>query len=382
VQTSQAQASNEPSHSHGRNARVRATRLEDYEQISTLESRYGLESRSIEDWAHLWYANPAYLGCGSDWNIGWVLEDGDGRIVGSIGNIPLWYHFEGEKLLAATARGWVADPEYRSASLLLLDRVINQPGVDLYLNSTAGTVSIQPLEFFNCPRVPSGLWDQSVFWVTNHHGFFESYLKTKSSPIAGALAYPLAAAAVVRDRLLGVKPPVATAEVTLSPQFDERFDVFWKQLKQTLPHVLLAERSRESLNWHFKCALQNRRLWIATVMDGPRLSAYAIFIRTDNPAIGLKRIRLVDFQSLDGSTDLLETVLAWAQRACKEEGIHMLEHVGRWLEDGEFIEMLAPRRRRLATWTFYYRANYPRLAERLLAKSAWAPSLLDGDATV
>jgi hypothetical protein len=44
--------------------------------------------------------------------------------------------------------------------------------------------------------------------------------------------------------------------------------------------------------------------------DGRRLVAYAIFDRPDNPKYGLRRVRLVDFQSLDGTTALLPTILS------------------------------------------------------------------------
>jgi hypothetical protein len=60
----------------------------------------------------------------------------------------------------------------------------------------------------------------------------------------------------------------------------------------------------------------------------------------------------------------------------------MLEHTGRWLEKGEFIETAAPYRRKLATWTYFYRANNPELREILNDRQVWAPSLFDSDATL
>ena len=113
-----------------------------------------------------------------------------------------------------------------------------------------------------------------------------------------------------------------------------------------------------------------------------RLAAYAIFERQDSSAFGLRRMRLVDFQSLDGGTALLEPLLCWALRKCRSEGLHMLEVVGRWLEKGEFIETVAPHRRKLDAWRFIYRANNPNLATTLRDPRAWAPSLFDGDATL
>jgi hypothetical protein len=45
-------------------------------------------------------------------------------------------------------------------------------------------------------------------------------------------------------------------------------------------------------------------------VDGPRLIAYGIFDRMELREIGLKQVRLVDFQSLDGGTDFLSPLLS------------------------------------------------------------------------
>jgi hypothetical protein len=110
--------------------------------------------------------------------------------------------------------------------------------------------------------------------------------------------------------------------------------------------------------------------------------AYATFERKDKPEAGLKRVLLVDFQSLDGSTTLLLPLLSRALQKCREEGIHVLENIGRWLEKGGAIDTVAPYRRQLSAWAFRYRASDPRLAERLNDRRVWAPSLFDGDASL
>src|SRR5436190_1382037 len=68
-------------------AKFREAVFADHAQIAHLESRYGLTPKSYEAWSHLWLANPLYRTFRQDWPIGWVLEDDDGRIVGSMGNI-------------------------------------------------------------------------------------------------------------------------------------------------------------------------------------------------------------------------------------------------------------------------------------------------------
>jgi len=123
---------------------------------------------------HLWQENPVYRNLKTDWPIGWVLEDEDGKIVGSMGNIPFLYELEGRRILVASGHNWVADLAYRSASLLLLHRLITQPYVDLYLNNTVSDNSVTAVTALGCSRVPAGIWDEVGYWITNYLGCFRS----------------------------------------------------------------------------------------------------------------------------------------------------------------------------------------------------------------
>jgi hypothetical protein len=372
----------EPSRKPRRGPRLRAASFEDHEQIDRLGSRYGLTPKSYELWSNLWLANPVYREVQGRWSIGWVLEDEDHGIVGSMGNIPVSYEFEGRSILAAAGHCWVAEPEYRSAALVLLDHLLNQAGVDLVVNNSLGPAATAGMSAYQCPRVPVGVWDRSAFWITHYRGFLESYLVLKNHPLAKLLSYPLSAAVFLKERLTRKAWRASEVEVEGCPAFDERFDEFWVELKRRNPHLLLAVRTREVLEWHYQSQLLSNRLWIATVVDGTRLVAYAVFDRRDRPSMGLKRLRLVDFQSLDGGPTLLLPLLSWALRKCREEGIHALECFGRWLEKGELLDTIAPYRRRLPNWRFVYRASDPGMAERLEDPRVWAPTLYDGDASL
>lgn len=380
--TSKIQLATESNKTARRGPKLRETALEDYNQIASLELRYGLAAKSYEEWTHLHLSNPLRSEHQPVASIGWVIEDENKQIVGSVGNIPLLYEFQGRRILAVTGRGLVAKPAYRSTSLLLLDRLINQPGVELFLTNAITPASAAAFGAFECVRVPVGQWDQSAFWITHYPGFFGSLLAMKNLPWAGPLSYPLSAVALLKDRLTKEALSEGDVEVQACPGFDDRFDDFWRDRKRNSPHLILAVRSREVLEWHFKYSLLKNRLWIAAVADGPRLAGYAIFDRRDNPNFGLKRVRLVDFQSLDGTNALLGPLLSWALRKCRDEGIHMLENVGRWLGKGELIDNVAPHRRRLSTWTYVYRANSPSLAEGLKERTVWDPSLFDASGSL
>lgn len=361
---------------------LREAAFHDYAQIASLESRHGLAPRDYAEWSHLWLANPLYRELQSAWPIGWVLETEDGQIVGSIGNIPLLYEFEGKRIIAASGRAWVSDVAYRSFSPALLERVINQPKIDLYLNNTMSAEAAPSFQMFDCLRVPMGLWDESAFWITNYCGFLESFLVLNKCPLSKTLSYPLSAVVFLKDLLRKKALRDAEVPVQVCSGFDLRFDQFWQELKTRNPHLLLAVRTRDQLEWHYKYALLDRRLWILTVVDGSRLVAYATFERKDAPHSGLKRMVLVDFQSLDESTALLLPLLFRAMRKCQEERIHVLESVGRWLAEGELMERFAPYRRKLRTWSYFYRTNNPLLAESLRLPGTWTPSWYDGNASL
>ncbi|MEO7985874.1 MAG: hypothetical protein ABI766_05025, partial [Gemmatimonadales bacterium] len=255
-------------------------------------------------------------------------------------------------------------------------------GVDLFVSTTVSAASTPGVDAFQCARVPVGVWDESAFWITRHQGFVESFLTLKNYPLAKPLSYPLSAAVLLKDRLSWKAWGGYDVEVTACAAFDDRFDDFWEDLRTRHPHVLLAHRTREVLDWHYKYLLSTNRLWIAAITDGARLLAYAVFDRSDKQGIGLKRVRLVDFQSLDGGPDLLPPLLHWALRKCRGEDVHMLEYFGRWLEKGEVVDRIAPYRRTLPAWIYVYRANDAGLAESLKDVRAWAPTLFDGDASL
>jgi hypothetical protein len=386
-----------------RGPKLREARFEDYKQISALESRFGFEVKPYKEWAHLWRGNPVYRELKTDWPIGWVLEDHNGKIVGSMGNIPSLYEIGGREILVASAHSWVADVEHRSAAFFLLNNLMKQSYVDLYLNNTVGSDSLAVTNLW-CSRMPVGIWDEVAYWITNYRGFFErtvamknyrltrpfafpsregswTRLKALRARLAKPLSYPVSAAAFLKDRLPKMSVKESDVEVKPCTGFDGRFDSFWDDVKKNNRHLLLAVRTREVLEWHFKHALMRKRLWIVTAVDGPRLLAYAIFDKSYSRS-GLKQVKLVDYLSLEDGTSMLAPLLAWTLRRCRSEGVHVLEHTGRWMEKGQFIETAAPYRRKLPTWSYFYHANNPGLRGLLNSREVWAPSLFDGDATL
>jgi hypothetical protein len=363
---------------------IRQARFEDYPQISALQAKYKFPRRSFSQWKHLWANNPAYLQSRGKFPIGWVLEREDGQLAGYLGNIPLFYEFGGQRVFTSVAHAWVVDSEYRSYSLLLLDRYFSQPSVELFLNATVGPDAFDAFATFNSLPVPTGSWDRASFWITNCRGFTACWLAMKEVAFAKPLSYLVSAAPFIKQKFWTAKLPLVSTRLDLHEcvLIDDRFDEFWSKLKRSNPNVLFGVRSREILQWHYQQALSQNRAWLVTANAGGVMKAYAIFFRHDNEILHLKRMRLVDFQTLDNDPALLTQILDWGLTRCRREGIDMLESIGLAADKGELISKGAPFNRKLPCWLYFYNARERCLADKLADPRAWEPSQFDGDASL
>lgn len=362
--------------------KIREASFEDYDQITALQVKYGRPVKSYEEWTHLWINNPAYSQVRSALPIGWVLEREDNQIVGYLGNIPLFYELSGKRLLASVAHAWVVDAQYRPYSLMLLELYFSQRAVELFLNASVGRAAFDAFAVFQSLPVPQGDWDRSVFWVTNYRGFLAGWLAMKAIPFAKALSYALAVAPAVSRVFARRMHSYEGTTLQLCRTIDGRFDVFWDALRKNNPNVLLGVRSREALEWHFRYALRNDEAWIVTAEEGASITAYSIFLRSDNPKFTLKRMRLVDYQALDGNTAFLLPMLSWALEKCRHEGIDMLESIGFRGDKNKLITRVAPYKRKLPCWLYYYKTRDKSLGEKLSDLDVWDPSQFDGDASL
>ena len=360
---------------------IRTVVLADYPQIAAVQARGGIEPKSQEEWEHLWVNNPVYKKC-SAWTIGWVAENTAGEIVGYVGNIPLSFSLQGREILCGCGYAIAMDEAYRGSAGFLARRFLHQKNLDLLITTSANPNSNHLNKGFRQPRVPAGDWGQATFWVTNYRGFVGSVLSKRGWPTL--LAYPAAAALAMKDRL--VRRHAWTRRncdhIEMCSTFDERFDAFWDELKRSYPERLLADRSREALQWHFKYALAQEQVWIATLRDHSRLLAYAVFRRRDASKHTLKRMQLVDFQTLDGDMHVLADMLAWGFTRCRSEGIHTLEEFGFRADKQAVVDSLRPYHRHLPSWWYSYKPLNPTLGQILLDPAVWDPSHYDGDAAL
>ena len=361
---------------------LRPASLDDYDEIARLEAANGIGSFPREDWLNLWLQNPLWPRLNNDWPIGWILADTGGRLVGSLVNIPSLYHFRGRELICANGRGWAVDPAYRGFAMWLMEEYFNQSGADLFINTTVGPNAAPALSSLS-DRVPLGDLQTLAYWVTGYCGFARKALTKLHVPLAGLLAFPAAAALRLKDAVSLKSLPPADSSVAIETidSFDSRFDVFWEELVRTTPEKLLASRTRAALAWHYAVPLRLGRLWVFTASRGRLMRAYAILKRQDTND-GVRRMQLVDYQSLDPPDELLPGLLQAALNRCTAEGFYMLEHLGCGLPKTAVFDRHAPYRRKLPCWPFYYLAPDPALKAELARPDVWDPSAFDGDASL
>lgn len=360
---------------------IREASFSDYGAIAALHARNGLTAMPFGQWRELWKANPAYQRHGGP--IGWVLENDRGDLAGSIGNIPLEYEFRGRTLRAATACGWAVDESYRLYSVMLLKRLLRQPEVDLFVFTTVSDKAEPVYRGLQVLPVPAGHWDRSALWIANHRGFAESWLQRRGPAPARALRIPAAGVLWSWSAIVRYGRPRAGSEYRAEAcaGFDGRFEDFWKESRRGVG-ALRAVRSRDVLQWHFGAKLEQGKTRVVALSKGSRMTAYAVYSRQDNPARGLKRARLVDFQALPECEMALIPALDWILDDCRREGVHVVEAVGCWLDRAGWPRVSAPYHRKLGSWTYFYKAPDRRLAEELARPEAWDPTSFDGDASL
>jgi hypothetical protein len=359
---------------------LRLASLDDGQRISLLEVSQQLSGTPPDGWNNLWLNNPLWPRLRQVWLVGWLLEDAEGRLVGSLVNIPTLYTFRGRELICANGRGWAVAPEFRGFAPQLMGEYFDQPNVDLFINTTVGRRAA-PIISILSDRVPVGNFQTVLFWVTGYRGIAEKALQRVHVPAFRIFVYAAAAALRLKDALTAKPLPAVSKSIVVefADGFDARFDAFWNELVQQNFDKLLAVRDRRTLAWHFEIPLRTSSLWIITATRNGLLRAYGIFNRQGRTD-GIPRMQLVDYQTLDPDQDLLPGLLQAALQRCVNENLLVLEQVGCGVPKQASFDGYAPYRRKLRSWCYYFRAADPAIHAELARPAVWDPSMFDGDA--
>ena len=370
-------------HSPQTTVKLREVLISDRSQVEALRTRHRLLPESGDTYSHIFCGNHQYAGGVALYPMGWVLETAQLQLVGHIGNIYLEYYLHGNRVSSTAARSWVVDNDYRGKSFALLRTFCTQQNIDLLQITTANLRAGRVFAKQGALKAPSGSYDRSAFWIIDHQKFAFSLLIKKNLPLPQVLALPVGAVLSVVSwvRNFGRCHPRQHTYIREVNTIDERFDRFWEKLRAQ-PNRLLCVRDRAAVAWRFERPLRAGNAWIFSYENGPQgFAGYAVFLRQDSPEIGLRRVRLVDFQSEGDGAKFLHDVIEVALSRCRAERIHLLESIGFGNVRRKQIDALAPYQRQLPSWMFWYKVSEqnPELEKALLNPDVWDPCTYDGD---
>lgn len=358
---------------------LRPATFDDFPAMYRLESRFLTNIFSPDDRRALFEENPLWPRLADRWPVGWVLEEPDGTIVGAVTNVPSPYVLRGEEKICGNGLAWAVTEEHRGYAALLMDEYFEQEHADFVVSSNVGVGATAIWQAYGT-RVPIGDWGRAAYVVTDRRSFTREVLAMKGIPLAGVLSAPAAAGLAVKEGLTSRKLPAAPdgVEVVEGRGFDDRFDAFWEELRAQNPDTLLAVRDRATLEWHYRLPLRAGHLWVYTARQDGRIRAFCVVKEYLRPS-GMRSMKIVDYQTVDPSVDLLPGLARAAAERCAHDHVGMLEHNGCELPKMSGFDQVAPYRITKAAWSFYYRTTDPDLADALAHPDVWDPSEYDGD---
>jgi hypothetical protein len=166
-------------------------------------------------------------------------------------------------------------------------------------------------------------------------------------------------------------------EVKACKGFDDRFDIFWDELRGR-NKGLLCVRNRKYLDWRFKHAILNNRVWLLVAERESRIVGYVILKKDDKSELSLKRMKVVDMQIVDNDTETMNKLISHSINKCSTEGIDMLEMIGFNTIKRDCLKRYLPYKRQLPVWPFYL-AKDNQVADELEKPDIWELCLFDGD---
>lgn len=366
---------------------VREVQFSDYAAVSEVVTGNGLATEwPMDCWVGLWRENPA-MPQNQSMPIGWVLEHA-GRIGGYLGNIPMHYHFQGNRLLAAAAHKLAVNVDYRSKTLRLVAAFFAQKNVDLFLNTSANEASASVFQMCKSEQIPQPDYDKALFWAVNTRGLVESVLRNRGygSVFAAAGGAALTPALKIEGLLRRRGPLAGSATLetnVLEPHgIGDEFDEFWQRTLTQRQQCLLADRSLRALRWHFgNLGAGARHAKFVCARRSGRLVGYAVLIREDSRGSGLRRSHIADLIAENDDPRVIDTLLNAAFRQAHAEGCHILELIGFPTRIRDRLAAGHAYTRQLQSWMFWYKAA-PGLREICQDGNVWYGNLYDGDASL
>ena len=358
--------------------KIRGAKFEDFEKIKELCVRNNLKVNKInkEVWLNFPKSNEF-----ENVPIGWVLENNEKNIVGVILNLYMNYILNDKTYKAAVVSTWAVDGNYRNESMNLIFKWIYQKNVDLLVDNRRSKRSSKILKSFKFKNVPTKDYEKTLYWVLCYRGFVKSAIKKKLKIHVGPLCVIQAIILKFYDLIMNRNKNYNLNKKTIEIEsFDKKFDLFWNSLPKN--NKFMAERDSSSLEWHFSRGIKKKRISVLALFEENNLKGYITIMRSDNKDIGLKRMQIVDFQTLSNDVESTNNLLANAIMYAQKEKAHILELTGFGNNIREQALKTNPYVRTLSYSPFFYKIMSEKLKNVFSEDIEWDASLFDGDGSL
>lgn len=353
-------------------SRVRPAVFSDAIAIDAVQRRNGLGGLDLCFWEHNCQHNP-YQSLYPSSPPGWVLEDDQGQIAGSLINVLLPGEWKGRTIRSVASGSWCVDAEHRSLlALRMLMEWFRQPDAEMWIVGTANVTATQVFAR-QTVRIPMAEYLDAFFWILDDSAFAHAVLRKKGVPAAGIILSHPAGWGLRLYRALkrsGSPSKKARYPVHRGESFNADFDEFWEKLRAEGSRFRVL-RTTPMLLWRFASALQQNKLTLLTVRDGGSLRGYAILVSHPRQHLGLRQNLLMDLQALQDDPDVLDSLLEAAIEESRAQGMHALEWQGFHPNKRQIALRRNPFHYHYSVWPLYYKARDPQLQQQLNVPGLW-----------
>ena len=367
---------------------IRNAEIADYETIRDLCIRNGLRfDLSVDQWRNFWFRNPASNEIGAEYPIGWILENSSGCPIGTFSNIITRFRFSNETLTCATGSMWAVDRIYRSSSILLAQKYFSQSNVDFCLTTTPNKATDAVFRALKCKEVAPEGKVRSFFWILQSSRVIEFLANKKRGYLLrhAGVALPCRLGMTLVDSIVRHRLPTGSGEFKIASlnQFPAEIDMFWKQKVNQTPGITTC-RTASVLNWALLSSRAPDQVTIVVSMsdDRERINGYiALVLSTDS---GLRRLRIVDFQTLKRfDRKVAKQLLASVLRQAKTKNVDVVEGSNLGVLQGQLLSSVTPFFRNVYKPPYLVKGLSPRMKNLLDNTSlTWDLSTFDGDTSL
>lgn len=358
--------------------KIRTANYDDLEEIKALCARNGLNIKKINQ--KIWRELPAIKEF-KNIPIGWVLESDNKKIVGVLLNFFMNYKLNEKNYKAAIGSSWAVDGEYRKGGFALFDRWINQKKIDLIIDGTATERLAKILTAFKFKNVPTKDYDKVMYWILDYPQFIKTVLKKKIKIFIGPLNFVAGLVLKFYDLIIGRNKIFDSKKNVIEVKyFNHKFDDFWNKLPKK--NKFIAERTSAMLKWHFESAMNKQKISVLALYYENNLNGYIIIMRADNNDIGLKRMQIIDIQTLSNNEETATALITNAIIYAQKQGVYVLELIGFGQDIRRQAAKMNPYVRKLSYSPFFYKLINKELKNTFSEKVEWNASLYEGDGSL